>query len=248
MDNNENIEERLEKLEKSNKKSVGVIIALVIIVLILVALLLMAKTNILETIGLTNKQSNSAPEVVDKDDKDKEEETTKEPEKIVGEQVNNTANEVLKKLSKVGGCGLLDFFVSTTKITANDISGSTAFLLVYHNEYFPLYKTSYEMPNSIPVSDVAQKATKYLGKNYSFVPENPKACNNYKYDAASSSYVRIQSGCGGACGPDTYSVNSAYIQGDYLYASVTNSGTNYLFTFVNEDGNYIFVSSEPVAY
>ena len=245
MDNNENIEERLEKLEKSNKKSTGVIIALVIIVLILGCLLLMTKTNILETIGLTNKQSNSAPEVVDKGDK--EEETTKEPEKIVGEQVNNTANEVLKKLSKVSGCGLLDYFVSTTKLTASDISGSTAFLLVYFNEYFPLYENSSEMPNSILVSDVAQKATRYLGKNYSFVPENPKACNNYKYDATSSSYVKIQSGCGGTCGPETYSVNSAYIQGDYLYVSVTNREANYLFTFMNEDGNYIFVSSEPVA-
>ena len=251
MEENNNIEERIEKLEKSNKKSIGVIVALVIIVLILCALLLMTKTNILSTLGITNKQGNSAPEVVDKDDKDKEkdkeEETTKEPEKIVGEQVNTTGNEVMKKLAKSNQCDLIKYFVSTTKLTASDIPGSVAFQLVLRNEYTPLSHNGGEMPKSIPVSDIAQKAKKYLGKNYTFVPEEPKECYGYIYNASTSSYVYYP-GCGGTCGPETYSVNSENIQGDYLYVSVTNRETNYLFTFVNEDGNYIFVSSEPVAY
>lgn len=242
-----NIEERLEKLEKSNKKSIGVIIALVIIVLILCALLLLTKTNILSTLGITNKQGNSAPEVVDKDEEKETEKETK-VEKIEGPEVTATAKNLVDNLSHYSGCILIDEFLSTTKITTKDISGAIAFQLVMFKDYYPLYKTSYEMPNSIPVADIAQHATKYFGKNYKFVPSNPKVCMNYQYDAASSSYVKIESGCGGTCGPQEYTVNSAYIEGEYLYASVTNKGVTYLFTFMNEDNNYIFVSTEPVAY
>lgn len=102
-------------------------------------------------------------------------------------------------------------------------------------------------PDTIALGEIATYAKKYFGKDYSFIPTDPHECSEYKYNAATSSYVKHQGGCGGACGEIPYTVDSAYKQGDYLYVYVTNEGYKYLFTFMNEDGNYIFVSSEPAA-
>ena len=240
-----NIEERLEKLEKSNKKSIGVIIALVIIVLILCALLLLTKTNILSTLGITNKQGNSGGEVVDKNEEKETEKETK-VEKIEGPEVTETAKNLVDNLSHVSGCRLLDEFLSTTKLTAKELPGYVPFQIVMSLDIYPKYQNQ-PRPDSISLGEVSNYAKKYFGKNYTFVPTDPKECSEYKYDVAKSAYIKGQAGCGGACGPQEYTVNSAYIEGEYLYASVTNKGTTYLFTFMNEDNNYIFVSTEPVA-
>lgn len=247
---NYNIEERLEKLEKKNKESKGVIIALAIIIVILVLLLLMANTNILQTIKTGNQQTKSGNEVTENSNNNSNTNnsstnTVTEPEVITNADITNTAQGLIDTLSKSSGCRYLNYFVSSSKLTANSIPGYVAFQLVMFKDVMISYDTP--TPDVILASDIGNLAKKYLGKNYEFVPENAKECINYKYDLTTRSYKKTQSGCGGACEDKGYTVDSAYKQDTYLFANVTNKGTKYLFTFVLEDGNYIFVSSEPAA-
>ena len=239
MDNNENLKEEIKKELKDEMKKDSLmkkIFSILFLIIVAVGFYFAGRytANIFIPVDTDSKDDSNT--------KTNEEEVIDNTEKQVISISESEVTNLISKLSNVDNCRKLDDFVSTSKITTNDISNDLAYLLVERN----LYSSS---PASISLSDFSIGVAKFLGKNYSFNPNNvnykSSRCPQYYYDSTTQIFNKQQTACGGTCSSlDNYSILNYSTTTDNVLVNVKVNEINYLFTFTLEDGNYVFTSSE----
>ena len=134
------------------------------------------------------------------DKKDTEEKDDKEPVVTNYEVTDSKVAKLIDNLTRGGfDCQVLTTYANNGKVTVSNISADRAYRIA-ESEIFDSNKESYSL------DDVTAIVQKYLGKDYNFNPADKMGkdqCYQYYYDAASKTFKKQQTACGGTCGPKT---------------------------------------------
>lgn len=225
------------KEEKEMPKNSNPNIIKIILIIILVGALCFACYYV----GANDLLNIKKEEVPAKDEKEEDKEDEGEDETPIS-ITQNEVNNLIDNLAKTDRCPSLERFVSSTKMTTNDVSNLTAYLLIERNVYL-------NNVTSFTLDEFTDQLKKYLGKNYNFDPTSINyydgSCPQYNYNPETKTFSKQETGCGGSCGPTRYQVGTYTTTNDTISVNVMSDEKNYLLEFKQEDGNYIFSSSQP---
>jgi hypothetical protein len=127
--------------------------------------------------------------------------SSKRNQEIKYEGKDKTLAHLMDRINIGLDCWSIETFTNDKKVTSADLSSEKIFEVVAFSHYYEKDATEFTL------DDFKNTANHYFKEGYTFDPNaidyvNSPKCFPYKYSASEEKYTKVDTACGGTCGPN----------------------------------------------